>query len=104
MTTTAPTSTAPSVSYGPSAERAEPRGLGIASLVLGIVSILTGGGAVVGPIAGLALGIVSLSREPGNRTMAVWGIVLNAVVLGFAALAALGTVALALFALPFALF
>ncbi|WP_353809455.1 hypothetical protein [Agromyces sp. SYSU T00194] len=104
MTTTVPTTPAPTADYGPSATAAAPRGLGIASLVLGIVSILTGGGAVIGPIAGLVLGCLALTREPAGRTLAIWGIVLNAVVIGFGALALVGTAVFTVAMLPFALF
>jgi hypothetical protein len=67
--------------------------LGILSIVLGVVSIFAGW-TFLAPIAGLVLGIMALSREPHNRTMAIWGIVLNAVLLvGSVLLAVLAVVA-----------
>ncbi|MEB0222561.1 hypothetical protein, partial [Pseudomonas sp. AB12(2023)] len=47
---------------------------------LGLVSILAGW-TFVAPIAGLVTGVLALGREPYARTMALWGIVLNAVML-----------------------
>ncbi|GAA4059685.1 DUF4190 domain-containing protein [Agromyces indicus] len=78
----------------------EQRGFAISSLVLGLVSFVAGFTFVV-PAAGLVLGILALKREPAARTMAIWGIVLNAVVLAGVAIAALATVAFGLFLLPF---
>lgn len=54
----------------------EETGLGTASLVLGIVSILSGW-LVIGPIVGLVLGVKSRHREPMAQTRAKWGIILN---------------------------
>lgn len=79
--------------------------LSITSLVLGIVSIVAGW-TFLAPIAGLVTGILALKREPTGRTMAVWGIVLNAVMLLGFAIAALLTIAglgIGLAFLPFAL-
>ncbi len=56
------------------------KGFSIASLVLGIVSIVAGW-TFFAPAAGLVLGILALKREPAGRTMAIWGIVLNSVML-----------------------
>lgn len=80
---------------------AESRGFGIASLVLGLVSIVAGYSFVV-PIVGLVLGIMALKREPASRTMAIWGIVLNGVILAGATLVALGAAVFGLAMLPFA--
>jgi hypothetical protein len=55
-------------------------GLGTASLVLGICSLLAGW-TFVAPIVGLCLGIASRSREPAARSRAGWGILLNLVAL-----------------------
>ncbi len=76
------------------------RGFGISSLVLGLVSILAGF-TLVGPAGGLVLGILALTREPASRTMAIWGIVLNGVMLAGAVLATLVAVAFGLAVLPF---
>jgi len=79
--------------------------LGVSSLVLGLLSIFAGWTFLV-PLAGLTVGILSLRREPRNRTVAIWGIVLNAVMLAgvvVLALLVLLTVLFGLAVLPFAL-
>jgi hypothetical protein len=53
-------------------------GLGTASLVLGICSLLAGW-TFVAPIVGVCLGVASRSREPLARGRAGWGIFLNLV-------------------------
>ena len=78
----------------------EQRGFAISSLVLGLVSIVAGFTFVV-PVAGLVLGILALKREPGARTMAIWGIVLNAVMLAGVVIAGLAAAAFGLLLLPF---
>ncbi len=55
-------------------------GLGTASLVLGICSLLAGW-TFLAPVVGLCLGIASRSREPLARGRAGWGILLNLVAL-----------------------
>lgn len=64
------------------------RTLSITSFALGLASIVFGW-TFVAPIAGLVVGIMALGREPQAKTFAVWGIVLNAVMLAGAALIAL---------------
>jgi hypothetical protein len=60
------------------------KGLAIASLVIGIVSILTCGGLLVGAIVGIVLGIVAMNkakRDPAQnagRGLAIAGIVTSA--------------------------
>ncbi len=83
------------------APAAETRGFSISSLVLGLASIIASYTFVV-PIVGLVLGIMALTREPASRTMAIWGIVLNAVMLAGALLATVGFVVFGLAMLPFA--
>ena len=57
------------------------KGLAISSLVIGIVSILTCGGLLVGPIAGIILGIVALNKTKSDsaqyagKGLAIAGIV-----------------------------
>ncbi|TFD26935.1 hypothetical protein E3T49_14925 [Cryobacterium cryoconiti] len=75
--------------------------MAVSSLVLGLVSILAGWTFLV-PIAGLVAGILALGREPQARTLAIWGIVLNAVLLAGSLLLVLLALALGLLALPFA--
>ncbi|MRG61408.1 hypothetical protein GE115_16245 [Agromyces sp. CFH 90414] len=79
----------------------ETNGFSIASLVLGLVSILAGFTVFV-PVGGLVLGIMALRREPASRTMAIWGIVLNSLMLAGAVIAVLATVVFGLAFLPFA--
>jgi hypothetical protein len=55
-------------------------GLGTASLVLGICSLLAGW-TFVAPVVGLCLGVASRSREPLARGRAGWGVFLNCVAL-----------------------
>ena len=51
-------------------------GLGTASLVLGVCSLLAGW-TFLAPVIGLVLGIVSRGREPLARGRAGWGVLLN---------------------------
>ncbi|KQZ07793.1 hypothetical protein ASD23_16335 [Agromyces sp. Root1464] len=73
----------------------------MASLVLGIVSIVASSTFFV-PVAGLVLGILALKREPASRTMAIWGIVLNGVMLAGTVLFGLLAIVFGLAMLPFA--
>jgi hypothetical protein len=75
--------------------------LAISSLVLGLVSIFAGW-TFLAPLAGLVVGILALRSEPQNRTMAIWGIVLNGVMLAGAILIGLAAVVFGLAVLPFA--
>lgn len=60
------------------------KGLAIASLVVGIVSVLTCGGLLVGAVAGIVLGIVALNKAKSNPAqhagsgLAIAGIVISA--------------------------
>ncbi|BDZ53517.1 hypothetical protein [Agromyces marinus] len=92
MTTIAPAPTSTDV---------ETRGFAVSSLVLGIVSFVAGFTFVV-PVAGLVLGILALRRERSARTMAVWGVVLNAVMLAGAVVGTLAFLVFGLLLLPFA--
>jgi len=83
----------------------ETRALSVTSLVMGIASIAFGW-TLIAPVVGLVVGILALSREPGSRAMAVWGIVLNSVMLIgvlFLALLAIVGVGIGFTLLPFAL-
>ncbi|GIT79576.1 hypothetical protein LLS1_12450 [Leifsonia sp. LS1] len=101
MTSTT-TSTPPSTA--PAAVPAAARTLSVTSFVLGLASIVFGW-TFVAPIAGLVVGILALGREPLGRTFAIWGIVLNALML-FGVLIglvlALAGIGLGLTFLPFA--
>ncbi|MGI9823335.1 DUF4190 domain-containing protein [Agromyces sp. Marseille-Q5079] len=79
----------------------ETNGFSISSLVLGIVSIFASF-TFFAPVIGLVLGIMALKREPASRTMAIWGIVLNGVMLAGTVLVTLGALVFGLVMLPFA--
>ena len=75
------TSTAHQNPYTAAAPAAAPsRPLRITSFVLGIASIAFGW-TLLAPIAGIVIGVLALGREPAGRALAIWGIVLNAVML-----------------------
>jgi hypothetical protein len=93
-TATAPTAGQQGIQVAPSSP------LSISSLVLGLVSIFAGW-TFFAPIAGLVTGIMALSREPHSRTMAIWGIVINAVMLGGMIIVVLVMIVAGLAALPF---
>jgi len=61
-------------SYAPAASTGT--GLGTASLIIGLVSLLAGW-TFVAPIIGIMLGVRSRRQEPYARTVAAWGIGLN---------------------------
>lgn len=82
---------------------AESTGLSITALVLGILSIVAGWTFLV-PVVGLILGLVALNREPRGRTIAIWGVVLNAVMLAGSLIVGLVAGAIGLALLPFHLF
>ncbi|MBL3691051.1 hypothetical protein D3226_13990 [Leucobacter chromiireducens subsp. chromiireducens] len=72
--------------------------------VLGIASIVSSW-TFIAPIAGLILSILALRRGTTERTLALWGVWLNSIMLAFTAIGILiGAVALGagLLALPFA--
>lgn len=82
--------------------QAESKTLSVASLVLGLVSIVAGW-TFFAPIAGLVCGIMALGREPASRTMATWGIVLNIVMLAGTLIIGIIIATLGFAFLPFAL-
>lgn len=53
-----------------------PRGMSVASMVLGLASIVFGFTFLL-PLIGFILGIVGLRRDPAGRGMAVTGLILN---------------------------
>ncbi|KZX19714.1 hypothetical protein [Rathayibacter tanaceti] len=61
----------------------------LTSLILGVTSVFFGL-TVIAPVAGLVFGILGLRREPTGRTLSIWGIVLNAVMLGIVLLFLVG--------------
>jgi hypothetical protein len=56
------------------------RTLSITSFAIGLASLVLGW-TFVAPVAGLVVGILALQREPQGRTFAIWGVVLNSVML-----------------------
>ncbi|MGJ4843096.1 MULTISPECIES: hypothetical protein [unclassified Leifsonia] len=70
------------------AYQAPARTLSITSFVLGLASIVFSW-TFVAPIAGLVVGILALGREPQAKAFAVWGIVLNSIMLAGAVFVAL---------------
>ncbi len=58
----------------------QPKGLSLASMVLGICSIFLGW-TFIAPIVGFILGMVGLRREPAGKGMARTGVILNALML-----------------------
>lgn len=100
----APYGSTPGFASTPAPEAAAPKQwMSISSLVLGIVSIFAGWTFFM-PIAGLVFGILALRKEPANRTMAIWGVVLNGVLLAGSLLVALAALLFGLAFLPFLAF
>jgi hypothetical protein len=87
--------------YGTDAPAATGTPLAVTSLILGLVSILAGW-TFVAPVVGLVVGILALRREPRARTMALWGIALNAIMLAGVFLLLILGLAFGLAFLPFA--
>ena len=75
MTTTTP---APAVEAAPVAAAAPVRTLGIVSLVLGIASIVTGTGPIMGAAA-IVVAVLAFRREPASRNLAIGGLVTGAI-------------------------
>ncbi|WP_025134888.1 hypothetical protein [Leucobacter sp. PH1c] len=106
--TGAPGSPAGSVpaSSAPAEEGDNGRVFAIVGFVLGIASIVSSW-TFIAPIAGLVFSILALRRRTTERTLALWGVWLNGIMLGFTALGILiGIIALGfgLIVLPFAWF
>ena len=75
----------------------------IVSFVLGIASIVSGW-TFLAPIAGLVFGIIALRRHTTERTLALWGVWLNGIMLAFTAIGMLISVTIlgaGLLAIPF---
>jgi hypothetical protein len=68
----------PQWSWGTAPVR-RPRGFGVASLVLGLISAFVAGGFIVLPIVGLILGTLDLRRRP--RKAAIAGVIINSLIL-----------------------
>lgn len=72
------------------------RGFAITSFVLGIASVVSGW-TFIAPVTGLILGIIALRRRTTERTLALWGVWLNGVMLALTVLAALVVLSLLVF-------
>jgi hypothetical protein len=64
-------------SYAPAGAYADAKNLSVISLILGLASLLLGQTFLV-PIAAIVVGVLGYRREPAGRALAVWGIVLGA--------------------------
>ncbi|GEM_PF-3407339 len=87
----APQYGAPQLAAPAQAQPIDPRNanaFSIASFVLGLVSIVAGW-SFFAPVTGLVLGIIALRRGTGERTLALWGVWLNGVLLALTVLAGL---------------
>ncbi|XKH57685.1 DUF4190 domain-containing protein [Citricoccus nitrophenolicus] len=73
---------------------AQPSGLAVASMVLGIVGVVTGGFLFVPQILAVILGHVSLRRDRQSRGFAIAGLVMGYLMTGFTLLGVLGFMAL----------
>ncbi|MCU1438580.1 MAG: hypothetical protein JWP66_1667 [Naasia sp.] len=76
------------------------RTLSIVALLLGIVGLVLGGTFGAAPLAAIVLGHVALRREPDGRPLAITGLVLGYVGVGFVLL--VGLFAALAMVLPFA--
>ncbi len=70
----------PAYSGYPGEPQTASAGLSIASLVIGLISVIAGFSVIL-PLVGVVLGIMGLKREPKGRGMAIAGIWINSVIL-----------------------
>lgn len=77
----------PYPSQNPYPQRPEPRGMSIAALVLGIVSILGLWVTMVVPLAGVIVGHYGYARERAGEGMALAGLILSWISLALSVLA-----------------
>ncbi len=73
---------------------AQPSGLAVASMVLGIVGVVTGGFLFVPQILAVILGHISLNRDRQGRGFAIAGLVMGYLMTGLTLLGVLGFMAL----------
>ena len=84
----------------PQPQYVPPRGLSVASMVLGIVGLVMGWFLLGLPsIVGVVLGHIGLKREPAGRPFAITGLVTGYIGVGIAVIATLAL--LAAFIVPF---
>lgn len=81
--------TVPAYGYGAPLQPGQTEGVGrsVASMILGIISVVGGFTFLLPPIVGVVLGHIGLKREPHGRGMAIAGLVMNYVSLALLLLA-----------------
>lgn len=77
--------TAPSTEQFTAKRESDGSAFAIASFVVGIASIVSGW-TIVAPIVGLILGVLALRRDTKERTLALWGVWMNAAILSLVAI------------------
>ncbi|WP_205881524.1 DUF4190 domain-containing protein [Leucobacter coleopterorum] len=95
----------PAATSAPGPSATSNRGFAITSFVLGIASVVAGW-TFVAPIIGFVLGMLALRRGTSERTLALWGVWINGVILAITAVGILVismAIAAGIFALPFVL-
>lgn len=90
----APVYAAPAPASAPGPSQSANSAFAITSFVLGLASVVSSW-VFIPPIVGLVFGILALRRGTKERTLAIWGVALNAVMLGLTLLVVLGVVAIA---------
>lgn len=90
----APAYAAPTPTSLQAASQPDNSAFAITSFVLGLASVVSSW-VFIPPIVGLVFGILALRRGTKERTLAIWGVALNAVMLGLTLLVVLGFVAIA---------
>lgn len=98
--TTAPsTDGAPQPTFTPAPKpQSDGRSFAIASFVIGLASIVSGW-TLVAPVVGLILGVLALRRETPERTLALWGVWMNAAILALVAIMLVFGIGLLIFGL-----
>lgn len=71
---------APTQSHEHPVDQHTAKSFSIASFIIGLVSIVAGW-SLIAPIVGLVLGVIALRRKTAERTLALWGVWLNAALL-----------------------
>ena len=79
------THTAPTADQFAAKKESDGSAFAIASFVVGIASIVSGW-TLVAPIVGLILGVLALRRDTKERTLALWGVWMNAAILALVAI------------------
>jgi len=61
----------------------EPKGMAVAALVMGILSIVCCFGFGICPILGVIFGVLGIKKCPSNKGMAIAGLIMSAIGLAF---------------------